>query len=108
MKTTSSARTVSRIRFATVVLPEPVPPQMPMIMMFDCGCTSRHNAGGAKQESLRRWQSHTVRSNQFRNDAPQQFGKLIAHAFAGCDDLVVIDGPIRNAGREIRDAGNAD
>ena len=33
MKTTSLAFTVSRMRFATVVLPEPVPPEMPMIKL---------------------------------------------------------------------------
>src|SRR5205807_8203589 len=33
MKRTSSALTDSRMRLATVVLPEPVPPQIPMIMI---------------------------------------------------------------------------
>jgi hypothetical protein len=33
MKTTSLALTDSRMRLATVVLPEPVPPEMPMIMI---------------------------------------------------------------------------
>jgi hypothetical protein len=33
MKTISLALTVSRIRFATVVFPEPVPPEMPMIKL---------------------------------------------------------------------------
>jgi hypothetical protein len=30
---TSLARTVSKIRFATVVLPDPVPPEIPMIKL---------------------------------------------------------------------------
>jgi len=34
MKTTSLASTVSRIRFAIVVLPEPVPPEMPIIKLI--------------------------------------------------------------------------
>jgi hypothetical protein len=33
MKTTSLALTVSRMRFATVVLPEPVPPDIPIIKL---------------------------------------------------------------------------
>src|SRR5687767_1675525 len=33
MKTTSLALTDSRMRLATVVLPDPVPPQMPIIML---------------------------------------------------------------------------
>jgi hypothetical protein len=33
MKTISLALTDSRMRFATVVLPEPVPPEMPMIKL---------------------------------------------------------------------------
>ena len=33
MKTTSLALTDSRIRLATVVLPEPVPPEIPIIML---------------------------------------------------------------------------
>ncbi len=34
MKTTSLALTDSRMRFATVVFPEPVPPEMPIIMLI--------------------------------------------------------------------------
>jgi len=33
MKTTSLALTDSRMRLATVVFPDPVPPQMPIIML---------------------------------------------------------------------------
>jgi hypothetical protein len=35
MKTTSLALTDSRMRLATVVLPEPVPPEMPIIMLIE-------------------------------------------------------------------------
>src|SRR5215831_14508822 len=110
MKTTSSARTVSRIRFATVVLPEPVPPQMPMIMIvmvINGAYGTNESYGTYKSHRYHKSYRSNVTSRQFRDYPSQQFRELTTYAFAGSDDLVMIDGPIRNAGREIRNAGKA-
>src|ERR1043166_6852160 len=59
MKTPSSALTDSSMRFATVVFPEPVPPQMPMIKLklhLHPTVNSAHHAA----QQLRERFAHTV------------------------------------------------
>src|ERR1043165_10171744 len=118
MKTTSSALTDSRILFATVVLPEPVPPQMPMIIKKTCFvlrtlcfvlCRVAESVREKEITRLGKTSKHEEQStkNSFsepRNNSSQQFGKLRAHRLAGGDDLIVIDRAVRNAGREVRNA----
>src|SRR5687768_5760615 len=87
MKTTSSALTDSSMRFATVVFPEPVPPQMPIIKLtihlYDATMNPTHHP-------------------------PQQLRKRVAHAIAGGHHFFMIDWRIADAGGHVCNAGNAE
>src|SRR5687768_3193750 len=76
MKTTSSALTDSSMRFATVVFPDPVPPEMPIIKLtihlYDATMNATH---------------HT----------PQQLRKRVAHAIARGDHFFMIDRLVADA-----------
>src|ERR1043166_2659728 len=83
MKTTSLAGTDSRMRLATVVFPEPVPPEMPIIMLK------------LLDPSIDR-----------PNHPLQQLSKRFTHSVAGRHHLFVIDRFIADPRGHVRDARN--
>src|SRR5204863_10084601 len=100
MKTTSLALTDSRIRFATVVLPDPVPPEMPIIMLIiKFGFPQRRK--GAKKKALGssgfffaplRLCGKNCFLNSTMNathNSPQQLRKRLSHTIACRDHFLV-------------------
>src|ERR1043165_9617654 len=86
MKTTSLALTDSRMRFATVVLPDPVPPQMPMIRLTP----------------------HLHATMNSTHHPPQQLRERIAHAIARRHHFLMIDRFVADARGHVCDARDAE
>src|SRR4030095_10735734 len=80
MKTTSLASTFSRILLATVVLPDPVPPLIPIII------------------------SSTQSAWQPGNHSPQKFGESVPDTIPCLHNLFMVDGLVADPGRHVRNA----
>ena len=100
MKTTSLALTDSRIRFATVVLPDPVPPEMPIIMLIiKFGFPQRRKGAKKKALSSSGFFFAPLREKLFflnstmnaTHNSPQQLRKRLSHTIACRDHFLVID-----------------
>src|SRR6185369_11762163 len=92
MKTTSLALTDSRMRFATVVLPEPVPPEIPIIMLIF-------------SRGLRRLRGSNPLIN-CSNNPLQQFGERLAYADTGGHYFFVVDRFVADPRGHVGDARN--
>src|SRR3979409_1159368 len=108
MKTTSVASTVSRMRFATVVLPDPVPPEMPIIKLTkdSSSCVldnslERHKPGLAVV--LRR----DLVSRRLRDDLTEQLRKGLSHSLARLHYFFMVDRIFSDAGSHVCNARDA-
>src|SRR5215472_13754453 len=104
MKTTSLALTVSKIRLATVVLPDPVPPQMPMTRLTGASMGNRSIyeltacvliSGGI----------FSRRIAQPRDHPTQHARECVTSASSDLEHVFMIDRLIIRPGRHVRDAG---
>src|SRR5205085_9734529 len=119
IKTTSLALTDSRIRFATVVLPEPVPPEMPMIMItlvlgalcfglwsLVFGLWSQVQRSKYKDPDQKPKPSHTSTNRPYHS--LQQFRKNNSHTLSCLHHFLMINRLVTDARSHVRDTGNSE
>src|SRR6185503_19696530 len=105
MKTTSRALTDSRMRFATVVFPEPVPPEMPIIMLI---VFLVFGLGPSVLKPKTKNQRPLDSSTNGSYNSPQQLSKRAAHTIAGRHHFFVIDRFVTESSGHVRDARDAE
>src|SRR6266446_9216456 len=101
MKTTSLASTVSRMRFATVVLPDPVPPEMPIIRLTKNSSSCVLENSGSGRPLLTIVSGRDLVNRGLRDDSTEQLRKGFTHSPACLHDFFMVNRIFSNAGSHV-------